>query len=146
MAESRQMSRGDTVRARRQLVFCAWTVWWTLGARPVLNTKIILYKSGTVGACLVLRQRVCVTGPLFTKMPNCISPTLDRKTALTNWPGWRPKKVQMLFGWTCFPHIYYIIESFMLTFGKSHWKFRCTAQILLRRYVYLSTVCLAKEP
>lgn len=41
--------------------------------RPVLDTKIILNKSGTVGACLVLRQRVCVTAPLFTKMPNCIS-------------------------------------------------------------------------
>lgn len=37
--------------------------------RPVPYTKIILNKSGTVGACPLLRQRVRVTAPLFSNMP-----------------------------------------------------------------------------
>lgn len=81
MAESRQMSKGQGDRGDNRSPVCGR--FYDNGSGPswpALNTKIILNKSSTVGARLVLRQRVCVTAPLFTKMRNCI--TRDRKNYL----------------------------------------------------------------
>lgn len=83
--------QGTAVRAGRQLGSCVCARFYDneSGPRwpgPSWNTKIILNKSRTVGARLVLRQRVYVTAPLFTKMPKCTCIAPHGRTIITSWP------------------------------------------------------------
>ena len=118
---------------RRQLVSCVLYdnesgPRWPAGQS--WNTKIILNKSGTVGACLVLRQRGCVTAPLFTRTPNYISLTPDRNTVFIRWPK-RKRKIKQgrgcLAGFVFTP-FYHFIE---VTFCK-FWQFSCSTCHLLK--------------
>lgn len=110
-------------------------------ARPVLNTKIILNKSGTVGACLVLRQRVCVRQHHYSR--RCLIALVLR---------WTEKLAQMKTkegaGCCLTGHVFSLLPCNWVIYGHI-WQItlRCSyaPQILLRRDVYLSTLCLGKD-
>lgn len=69
MVESHRMSRGQC-QAEETIGLLCTEGFMIMKVDP--DTKMVLCTSA--GAVVLLRQRVCVTAPLFTRTFNCISP------------------------------------------------------------------------